>query len=80
VSARQARFELVRSDAGWFARFIASNGKEVWRTSETYTTRRRATDALRLIGRPFDAYLTSVGMRPLTDALAATEVRVVDER
>ena len=47
MSARAPRFEVVRSDAGWFARFIASNGREVWRTSEVYARRRAADTAVR---------------------------------
>lgn len=47
-----ARFEIVRTDAGHFARFIASNGREIWRTSETYTRRRGAERAVSLIGGP----------------------------
>lgn len=53
MSARQPRFEVVRSDAGWFARFIAANGREVWRTSETYTQKKGATNALHVITSAF---------------------------
>lgn len=44
-----ARFEVVRSDAGHFARFIAANGKEVWRTSEVYKRRQGAENAICVI-------------------------------
>lgn len=44
--SRQPRFEVVRSDAGWFARFVAANGREVWRTSETYQRQRAAVHAV----------------------------------
>lgn len=65
-----ARFEVVHTDAGWFARFIASNGREVWRTSETYKRERTATRAIRLAS---DAH----SLCPCNDSL---EVRLVDER
>lgn len=48
-------FEIVRSKRRtiqpWFARVVACNGKELWRTSETYRRQRgakRAVDALGL--------------------------------
>jgi uncharacterized protein YegP (UPF0339 family) len=47
-----ARFEVVHADAGHFARFVAANGKEVWRTSETYTRRRGAVRAVELYAGP----------------------------
>ena len=46
---RQSRFEAVHSDAGWFARFVASNGEEVWRTSEVYERKVDALQAVRLL-------------------------------
>lgn len=82
MSARDPRFEVVRSDAGHFARFIASNGKEVWRTSEVYTKRRHAFRAIRLI--------TGYEVRPYRDGYEVEstasaeflllEVRILDER
>lgn len=38
---RAARFEVVLSDGDqpWFGREMAGNGKERWRTSETYASR-----------------------------------------
>jgi hypothetical protein len=39
VSARLCRLEVVRGDDGWFWRYIASNGKELARSSETYVRR-----------------------------------------
>ena len=45
MSARQPRFEIVRGDHGYWARFIAANGRTVWVT-ETYTTRRAAARAI----------------------------------
>ena len=80
--SRQARFELVRSDAGHFARFIAANGKEVWRTSETYRRRKAAVAAIELICEapvltsPF-ADWPEVEFGPRNTVL---EVREVDER
>lgn len=51
-----SRFEVVRSDAGFFGRFIANNGKEIWRTSEVYERRRTAVRAVRLIEAEFYAH------------------------
>lgn len=82
--SRQARFEVVRTDAGHFARFIAVNGREVWRTSETYTRRRRAERAVELIVgdrihvSPFAEH-PEINWQGSPD-LAPTEVRYVDER
>lgn len=45
---RAARFEIVRTDAGWHGRFIAANGKTVW-TTEVYTRRRAAEGAIGLL-------------------------------
>lgn len=35
---KQAKFQILRSviNGEFYARFLAKNGKEVWRTSETY--------------------------------------------
>lgn len=44
-----SRFEIVRTDAGWHARFRAGNGQTVW-TTETYTRRRAATNAVTVLG------------------------------
>ena len=43
-----ARFEIVRTNAGHHARFIAANGRTVW-TTEVYTRRRAAVAAVELI-------------------------------
>lgn len=43
-----ARFEVVRTDAGHHARFVAANGQTVWVT-ESYTRRRAAWNAIRVI-------------------------------
>jgi uncharacterized protein YegP (UPF0339 family) len=48
MSDRDPRFEIVRTDAGWHARFRASNGRIVW-TTETYQGNRRAVHAIELI-------------------------------
>lgn len=75
------RYEIARTDAGHFARFIAANGKEVWRTSEVYTRRRAAENAIETItgrfiqhdGGPFPAYIWHHDQ-------GQTEVRYIDER
>lgn len=79
MSARQARFEVVRADVGWHARFRAANGRIVW-TTEVYTTHRRCVNALRLLARPLDAAVTTIGVRTFHDAVPAVEVRDIDER
>jgi len=66
--SRQPRFEVVRSDAGWFARFVAANGQKVWQT-EVYERRRAAERAIKLAG---DTHVCV--------CRDATEVRWVDER
>ncbi len=43
-----ARFEIVRSDAGWHARLRAGNGRIVWVT-ESLTRRRAAVAAVEFI-------------------------------
>jgi uncharacterized protein YegP (UPF0339 family) len=45
---RRPRYEIVRTDAGWHARFRASNGRIVW-TTEVYTRRRDARNAIALL-------------------------------
>lgn len=40
-----ARFEVVRTDAGHHARYVASNGRIVW-TTEVYTRRSPAYQAI----------------------------------
>lgn len=75
-----ARFEVVRTAAGWHARFRAANGRIVWWT-ETYTTRRRCLNAVGLIAKPLDAVVTSVGVRCIAfHSHTPVEVRDVDER
>ena len=49
MSARQPRFEIVRTDAGWHARFIAANGRVVW-TTEVYRHRGGAIKAINVLG------------------------------
>ncbi len=47
---RQPRFEIVRTHAGWHARFRASNGR-ILMSSEVYTRRRAAVSAVELVAR-----------------------------
>lgn len=44
-------FEVVRTEAGWHARFRAANGRIVW-TTEPYTRRRAALAAIESILDP----------------------------
>lgn len=77
---RRARFELVHSDAGHHVRFRAANGRIIV-SSEVYTTRRRALGAIRLLVRPMDCVLTTVGVRSLAYRHhTPIEIRDVDER
>lgn len=61
MNAREPRFEIVRSDAGWHARFRAANGRVVWAT-EVYQRRGKAVHAIELItfgefyASPFQAH------------------------
>ena len=48
MSTRDARFEIVRTDAGHHARFVAANGQTVWVT-ESYRRRKAAERAIELI-------------------------------
>jgi uncharacterized protein YegP (UPF0339 family) len=43
--SRQARFEIVRTDAGWHGRFRAANGRIVWST-EVYTRKASLHNAI----------------------------------
>lgn len=81
MSARDPRVEVVRSDAGWFGRYIASNGKEIWRTSEVYTRRRGVERAVELVFGPITQ--SPFGGWPevhLPHLEWPVEVRDVDER
>jgi uncharacterized protein YegP (UPF0339 family) len=73
-----SRFEIVRSDAGWFGRHIASNGREVWRTSEVYTRRRGVLRAVELI-TGYTPYHV-LGDWWITTPKGVREIRDVDER
>ena len=79
MSARLARFEVVQSDAGWFARFRAANGRIVWVT-ESYARRRGAFAAITSIAKPYPRkhHLWEHAAWHATDGLL--EVRTVDER
>jgi uncharacterized protein YegP (UPF0339 family) len=79
MSARQPRFEVVRADAGWFARFVAANGQKVWQT-EVYTRRGKALHAIELIA---DAklYFSPFADHPeISRGGQLLEVRHIDER
>ena len=71
MSARQPRWEIVRTADGWHARFRASNGAVIV-SSEPYTRRRDAVRAVAIVG---DSPSYSNGK----DA-DLVEVRDVDER
>lgn len=68
MSARKPRFEVVRSDAGWFARFVAANGAKVWQT-EVYVRRRGALRAIDMLTT------AAVG-----SAATPSRIHMVDER
>ena len=71
MNARRPRWEIVRGDAGWHARFRASNGQIIL-SSETYTRRRDAAHAVRLVRNADRAHYFEGRVR--------IEVRDVDER
>jgi uncharacterized protein YegP (UPF0339 family) len=48
MSARQPRFEIVRTDSGWHARFRAANGRVVL-SSEVYTRAENARGGLAVL-------------------------------
>jgi uncharacterized protein YegP (UPF0339 family) len=50
--SRDPRFEVVRTDAGWHARFVASNGQTVWVT-ESYRKKETAVRAIDTLARHF---------------------------
>ncbi len=88
MTAREPRFEIVRSDAGWHARFRAANGRIVWVT-ESYSRERAARAAIRALLEPFYGYFidngTAIGSLSSRDSWnkvdrAVLEVRHVDER
>lgn len=75
---RRPRYEVVTGDAGPFARFIAANGREVWRTSETYVDERDALHAIEVIaGRRIN---NVVGLLRVVHRGRLIEVRRVNER
>ena len=81
MSARQPRFEVVRGDDGWFARFIAANGREVWRTSETYHRRGAVHRAIGLAtGHPVVAWRDTWEVPSALVDNGLLEVRHLDER
>lgn len=78
---RASRFEIVRTGAGYHARFIATNGRIVW-TTEVYTRRRRAVEAIELL---LDQTVTESAFADHPEIQRGpfrltTEVRDVDER
>lgn len=48
MGAVVSRYEIVRTEAEqpWFAREVASNGRETWKTSENYTRPRGPSEAI----------------------------------
>ena len=78
--SRQPRFEVVRTGAGWHARFRAANGQVVW-TTEVYTRRKAAERAVLLICDRDGFYLSPHQDWPeVAWSVLLIEVREVDER
>lgn len=80
--ARKPRFEIVRTDTGHHARFVAANGRIVWWT-ENYQRRIKALHAIGLIAadqvRKYgDEYEVIVAFN--VDPNGLLEVREIDER
>lgn len=72
-----ARFEIVRTDAGWHSRFRAANGRIVW-TTEVYTRRNAAVLAVHQIAKPIISTPWEHGV--MVERHGTVEVRDVDER
>lgn len=78
MSAREPRFEIVRTDAGWHARFVAANGQTVW-TTESYTRRRAAVRAVSVIcGQTVTAYRDTLEVPHTSGNYGLLEVREVE--
>lgn len=79
MTPREPRFELVRTDAGFHARFRAANGRVVW-TTEVYKRRGKAVKAVELIaGHPL--YVSPFAAWPeVLHAGEHIELRDADER
>lgn len=76
------RFDVVRTDNGWHARFRASNGRVVW-TTEVHTTRRRALDAVWIVAETFNGFVHDREVRIWehgSTGRTVAEVRDADER
>lgn len=67
-----ARFEIVRVDGGYFARFVAANNRVVWVTPGLLSRRRTAYAAIESVAREF--------IYPTPVAVFHIEVRDIDER
>lgn len=80
MSAVEPRFEVVRSDAGWFGRFVAKNGQKVWQT-EVYTRRRHVVRAIALVvGHDVSSYRDELEVPHPAGLFGLLQVREVDER
>lgn len=79
MSRRQPRFEIVRTAAGWHARFRAANGQVVW-TTESYTRRRAAIGAIKALPTVYDRGTTTLLAGGVWFGSHRVEVREVDER
>jgi uncharacterized protein YegP (UPF0339 family) len=88
MTPRQPRFEIVRSDAGWFARVRGGNSRKVWQ-SEVYTRETAALNAFRVLGDLFGAGRahvndTALHVTTFTDGngvgVLVLPIRAIDER
>lgn len=75
-------YEIVRTDAGWHTRFRAINGRIVW-TTEVYTRRRAALNAIRSINAIHyawveDGHLVSLASRDSWNKVNHGIAHVVD--
>lgn len=57
-----AKFEIVTTDAGHHSRFRATNGEIVW-TTETYTRKEAAYEAIMLISGKDGAFAINDGIK-----------------
>ena len=79
MNTRAPRFEIVRTHAGHHARYGAANGRIVW-TTEVYTRRGRALDAIQLLADSPVTLGVDQRWRVRLHGNRVLEIRDVDER
>jgi hypothetical protein len=77
---RLPKYALVHSDAGWFVRKIARNGKEEMRASEVYTERRGAFAVIEREASDFGGFIVNGGIYTYVDDQGRIDSRVLRAR